>query len=87
MYHVYLLKSLKNPTKSYVGFTNRDIKIRLSEHNNGMSSSTKTDLPWELIYYESFSCQNCAEKREKFLKSGFGYRLRKLLLDNYKELR
>lgn len=87
MFYIYLLKSLKNLNKSYVGFTTRDPKARLIEHNNGTSKYTKTDLPWELIYYESFSCQTCAEEREKFFKSGFGYRLRKLLLDNSQKLR
>ena len=87
MFYVYLLRSLKNPKKSYVGFTNRKPFERLIEHNNGLSRYTKTDLPWELIYYESFTCRFCAEQREIFLKSGFGYRLRQLLLDNYKKLR
>lgn len=87
MYYVYLLKSLKNPDKSYVGFTSRKVKDRLIEHNNGLSIYTKTDLPWELVYYESFYCSICAEQREKFLKSGLGYRLRKLLLNNYQKLR
>lgn len=87
MFYVYLLKSFKSPNKSYIGFTSRDPKARLIEHNNGMSKHTKTDLPWELIYYETFSCQICAEKREEFFKNGFGYRLRKLLLDNSEKLR
>lgn len=83
MYYVYILKSLSNPEKSYVGFTSRNVKIRLEEHNKGISSYTKTDMPWKLIYYESFHCQKCAEDREKFLKSGFGYRLKKMILENY----
>lgn len=83
MYHVYILKSLKNPGKSYVGFTIKDPKSRLAEHNNGLSKFTKTDRPWKLIYYEDFYCRLCAEKREIFLKSGFGYRLRKLIFKNF----
>jgi putative endonuclease len=86
MYHVYLLRSLNNIKKSYVGLTTKPIKDRLSEHNKGLSQYTKTDKPWELVYFENFYCKLCADKREQFLKSGFGYRLRKLLLENYKNL-
>ena len=86
MYYVYLLKSLKDNKKSYVGFTHRNPLDRLEEHNLGLTFSTKSNKPWKLVYYEKFFCQTCAEEREKFLKSGFGYRLRKLLLDKYEEL-
>lgn len=86
MYTVYILKSLKDPTKSYVGLTIKQVKERLREHNKGLSKSTKTNKPWELIYFENFYCELCADKREQFLKSGSGYRLRKLILDNYSKL-
>jgi len=82
MYKVYLLQSLVKPTKTYVGLTIKDVNDRLSEHNKGLSQYTKTDLPWKVIYFETFYCKLCAEKREQFLKSGFGYRLRKILLAN-----
>lgn len=87
MYTVYILKSLRNPTKSYVGRTIKPVKVRLSEHNSGLSKSTKSDKPWELIYFENFYCELCADKRELFLKSGFGYRLRKLILENHIRLK
>jgi putative endonuclease len=80
MYHVYLLKSLKDSSKSYIGLTIKPPRVRLKEHNNGLSTYTKTNKPWELVYFENFYCKLCADKREQFLKSGFGYRLRKLLL-------
>jgi len=86
MYHVYLLRSINNPSKSYVGLTIRTPEDRLNEHNSGKSQFTKTDKPWRLIYYEKFYCKLCAEKREMFLKSGFGYRLRQVLLDNESKL-
>ena len=86
MYKVYLLQSLRDKKKSYVGLTIKDIEIRLKEHNNGLSIYTKTHLPWKLIYFENFYCRVCAEKREQFLKSGFGHRFKKLILDNYKNL-
>lgn len=83
MYKVYLLKSLLYQTKSYVGLTIKDIDIRLAEHNNGESRYTNTFKPWRLIYYEIFYCKLCAEKREQFLKSGFGFKLRKILLNSF----
>jgi predicted GIY-YIG superfamily endonuclease len=87
MYKVYILKSIEKPRKSYVGLTIKPIRVRLSEHNSGLSRYTKTDKPWELIYFESFYCRTCAEKRETFLKSGIGYKFKKIILDNHKKLR
>ena len=86
MFKIYILKSSVKPTKTYVGKTSKPLEVRLKEHNDGLSRYTKTDRPWELIYYENFSCETCADKREIFLKSGFGFRLRKIILANYKEL-
>ena len=86
MFKVYILESIKQPEKTYVGLTIKQIENRLEEHNSGLSKSTKSDRPWKLIYFENFYCRTCAEKREQFLKSGFGYRFRKLILDNYSKL-
>lgn len=83
MYKVYILKSLSNPGKTYVGYTVKMVQARLKEHNDGLSQSTKAYRPWKLLYFETFYCKLCAEKREKFLKSGFGYKLRKLILDSF----
>lgn len=83
MYKVYILKSLVNKDKSYVGKTIKPIEIRLNEHNKGLSRFTKIYKPWKLIYYEQFYCQVCAEKREVFLKSGLGYKIRKLIVEHY----
>ena len=87
MYKVYTLRSLINRNKTYVGKTTKEINKRLKEHNDGLSRFTKTDRPWELIYYETFYCDTCTDKREKFLKSGIGYRFKKIILENYERLR
>lgn len=84
MYIVYLLQSTSKPEKSYIG---RKIEMRLQEHNEGNVKSTKPFMPWKIIYYEQFYCKLCADKREVFLKSGFGYRLRKLLLAHQDSLK
>ncbi|KKQ37755.1 MAG: hypothetical protein A3H17_00415 [Candidatus Levybacteria bacterium RIFCSPLOWO2_12_FULL_37_14] len=86
MYKVYFLKSLRDKSKTYVGLTVKDIEFRLKEHNDGLSKYTKANRPWRLVYFENFYCKLCADKREQFLKSGFGYRLRKIILENYDKL-
>lgn len=71
MFYVYVLKSLKN-NKRYVGFTSKDVKIRLQEHNSGSNQWTRQNKPFKLIHFEHFEIKTKALKREKFLKSGQG---------------
>ena len=84
---MYLIRSLTKPEKTYVGRTIKPINVRLKEHNDGLSKYTKAFRPWVLVYYETFYCGLCADKREIFLKSGVGFRFRKMILNNYKNLR
>jgi len=70
MNYVYILKSEKD-NGFYVGYT-KDLKKRLSEHNKGLSLSTKNRVPFKLIFYEAFSNSSDARNREKYLKSGYG---------------
>ncbi len=86
MYTVYILKSLVKENKTYVGQTTKKAGERLSEHNQGLSKFTKAYKPWELIYFEQFYCKLCTDKREIFLKSGIGFRFRKLIAKHYNEL-
>jgi len=73
MYYIYVLKSLKN-NKKYTGFTQKDPKIRLKEHNNGTNSYTRQNRPFELVYFETFIEEEKARIRERFLKTGQGRR-------------
>ena len=82
MYYVYVLKSLLNGS-SYVGSTSKEAHIRLSEHNLGHNQWTKKYKPYKLIYFESYYCKKDALHREKFLKSGQGNKLIKLIIENY----
>jgi len=82
MFCVYFLKSVKNG-KIYVGFTSKNIEVRVEEHNSGSNVFTKNNKPWVLVYYEIFSCEKCARAREKFFKSGMGERLKKIIVDNF----
>ena len=66
MYYLYILKSLKDHNL-YIGSTN-DLRRRLKDHNTKKVTSTKSRVPFELKYYESFSCEEDARKRESSLK-------------------
>lgn len=79
--YVYILQSKKDD-KLYVGCTN-DLRGRLQEHNDGVSRSTKSRMPFKLIYYEAYLNRKDAEKRERFFKSGYGRRYMNQKLHNY----
>lgn len=66
MYYVYFLKS-KNSEATYIGFTT-NLRLRIAQHNNRLSFSTKNNAPWELVYYEAFRSKIDAMERERMLK-------------------
>lgn len=66
MFYVYILKSEKFK-ELYVGSTN-DLKKRIIKHNNGEVSSTKSKIPYKLVYYEAFGAESDARRRENMLK-------------------
>jgi len=70
MYYVYILWSKKSKI-FYTGYT-ENLKKRLTEHNNGVSSSTKTHRPWMLVFYSAFNDKALAKNFENYLKSGSG---------------
>jgi putative endonuclease len=72
MYYVYLLMSQQDQG-FYIGYTT-DIRRRFQEHQNGEALVTKHRRPLDLIYYEAYLDKRDAVGREKFLKSGSGYR-------------
>lgn len=82
MYFVYVLRSL-TMNKSYVGFTSKSVDRRLEEHNIGLSRWTKKYKPYQLVYYESYYCKKDALHRERFLKSGIGNKLVKLIVNHF----
>jgi len=67
MFSIYVIKS-KSYNKIYIGFTTRDVYLRLEDHNQGKTISTKDYRPWGLIYFESYRSEKDARKREKMLK-------------------
>jgi len=81
MFYNYVLQSLQNGNL-YIGYTD-DLKRRLREHNNGSNTSTKSAIPWKVIYYEACIVESDAIRREQYLKTSQGKRLLKLRLRDY----
>lgn len=72
MFYVYILQSEKDKGL-YIGYS-PDLRKRLIKHNKKQVTSTKDKAPWKLIYYEAYLERKDATGREKFLKSGAGWR-------------
>ncbi|MFA6272438.1 MAG: GIY-YIG nuclease family protein [Patescibacteria group bacterium] len=81
MYYVYVIESIKFK-RLYKGFTS-DIPERVWKHNQGKTYSTKPYIPYRLIYYEAFLDINDAIQREKILKSKWGTKFIKRVLNSY----
>ncbi len=71
MYYVYILQSLKFPTRRYVGFTS-NLEARLKTHNSKGSSFTSKYTPWEIVTYICFQNKELALDFERYLKTGSG---------------
>ena len=80
MFTVYILQSLKD-FRTYVGSTNNFAR-RFKEHNSGKAKSTKSRLPFKLLFKEEFESGLDAKKRENWWKSGAG---RRKLKEYFKE--
>jgi putative endonuclease len=70
IYFVYVLRSIKT-NRLYTGSTS-DLDVRLSQHQEGLSRSTKHGRPWKLLHHEQFPTRAEAFRREQYLKSGKG---------------
>jgi putative endonuclease len=66
----------------YIGFT-EDIQQRIIDHNSGKTFSTSYRRPLEMIYYEAYLEKSDALGRERFLKSGSGYKFLRKQLAHY----
>ena len=66
----YVLRSDKDGGL-YVGMA-MDVEGRLREHNGGYNQSTRSRVPFRLIYAEQCASRGEARGREKYLKSGKG---------------
>ena len=75
MFKVYILFSEKR-NKFYIGETSDYLEERLRRHNSNHKGFTGGALDWRLVYYEEFSDETTALKREKELK---GWKSRRML--------
>jgi len=66
MYYVYILRSIKDK-QLYIGYTN-NLPKRIKEHNSKLNTSTKSRIPFKLVYYEAYANLQDATKRESNLK-------------------
>ena len=70
-YFVYILRSISDPKKTYVGFTTR-LDARLNEHNEESQIYSRRHAPWERVTYVAFSDRESALDFERHLKTPSG---------------
>ena len=71
MFYVYVIRSLSDPKRYYIGFT-ENIDQRVKEHNEGKSLHTVKYGLWELAFYLAVPSKTKALDLERYLKSGSG---------------
>ncbi len=74
-HYVYVIESLSSG-KRYVGSTGQTLSERLKQHNRGATRWAKGNGPFKLLYWEEHPDKPAALKRERFLKTGVGRRIR-----------
>lgn len=67
MFYVYIIYSSKTD-RFYTGYTDEDVPLRVQRHNLGWTKSTKTGIPWNLVYTESYPLKADALIREREIK-------------------
>ena len=75
---MYFLHS-ESKKNVYVGCT-KDLEKRIKEHQDGLVESTRNRRPFTLIHKEKYDNLSTARRREKYLKSLYGYRERKKII-------
>jgi len=71
MKYVYILVSVEDEERHYVGLTD-DLRQRLQHHNAGKVPHTSKYKPWLIRTYFAFSDEKRAVAFEKYLKSSSG---------------
>ena len=80
MHYFYILRSLKNG-KLYLGQT-PNLRDRIKSHNSKKNYSTKSNIPYELIYYSAFKNKQDAINCERYFKTTAGWRRIKNMLES-----
>jgi putative endonuclease len=65
-YYTYILYS-ESRNRYYIGSTN-NLERRLEEHNHCHTKSTRSGIPWKIVYTKSFESSGEAKYYERFLK-------------------
>ena len=81
MWHVYILRSLKDG-KFYIGCTS-NLEKRIDRHNNGGNISTSRRRPLELVHSEIYTTKSEALARERLIKNYKGGDAFKKLIRNF----
>ena len=71
MHYVYILESLAEDDRFYVGLTT-DLRARLRRQNAGHVAHTSKYAPWRIKTYIAFSDVGQARNFERYLKSASG---------------
>jgi len=71
MKYLYLLESISNSSKRYIGITG-NLNNRLKEHNTGKLPHTAKFKPWKIVVAVRFTDNHRAEAFERHLNSGSG---------------
>ncbi len=66
MYYVYVIQSVDEEKKIYIGYSS-NLKKRIECHNQGKEGWTK-GRKWRLVYYEAYANEADARRRERKLK-------------------
>ncbi len=69
---VYLLRSVSEPHRTYIGRTS-NFNARLIVHNAGRSPHTSKYRPWEIVCVVGFATEQKAVAFERYLKDGSGH--------------
>lgn len=81
MFYIYILEDQRTKRK-YIGFTEH-LQQRLLQHKHGEVRTTKTWQQIRLINAEYYQHKLDTVGRERFLKSGAGWRFLKKQLQHY----
>ena len=67
MFYTYIIYS-QSRDRYYSGYTSATPQDRLDRHNNGMTLSTRSGIPWILVFSKSFENKTDAIKFENLIK-------------------
>lgn len=81
MFYVYIIED-QNTKRKYIGYTGHLLR-RLQQHRNHEVHTTCSWRNLQLIYAEYYRNKADATGRERFLKSGAGWRFIKKQLRHY----